>query len=208
MKSKSTKLIILGLLILGVLGWAGWQLFWPKTKDSFSQKEISIKQAEIPDVNTAPYEDWSGFKFDYPDILTIKEVELDNPGIYSSLEISGTDGKHLSIKVADTQIGGLIDWQKSFNQQNSVRKIDQTTLADLPALKLQYGAPEMMLTVAIDSGIIYQIESLADDGFWNRTHEDLIASFQFTNTAQGGAADASAPASQGETVTLIEETVE
>lgn len=206
MKSKKVKLIVLGGLILGVLGWAGWQLFWPKAKDNFSEKEISIKQAEIPDVNTAPYEDWSGFKFDYPDILTIKEIELDNPGIYSSLEISGTDGKRLTIRVADTQIANLIDWQKSFNQQNSIRKIDQTTLADLPALKLQYGAPEMMLTVAIDGGIIYQIESTADDGFWNRTHEDLVASWQFTNppsAAQPASAEAPAGA-----VTLIEETVE
>jgi len=206
MKSKKSKLIVLGLLTLSVLAAAGWLLFKPQTQDSFSQKEISIKQADIPDVNTALYEDWSGFKFTYPDILTVKEVELDNPNIYSSLEISGGDAKRLNVKVADTQIGGLIDWQKTFNQQNSVRKIDQTTLADLPALKLQYGAPEMILTVAIDNGIIYQIESLADDGFWNRTHEDLVASWQFTNT--GGAASAEATASQGGAITLIEETVE
>jgi len=209
MKSKSTKLIILGLLIIGVLGWAGWQLFKPKAENSFSQTEISIKQADIPDVNTVSYEDWSGFRFSYPDILTVKEVELDNPGIYSSLEISGTDGKKLTIRVADTQIANLIDWQKTFNQQNSVRKIDQTTLADLPALKLQYGAPEMMLTVAIDSGIIYQIESLADDGFWNRTHADLVASFQFTNVEGPASAEAMAgKPSQGDAITLIEETIE
>ncbi len=205
MKSKKVKLIVLGLLILGVLGWAGWQLFMPKPEDSFSQTEISIKQADIPDVNTVLYEDWSGFKFTYPDILTVKEVELDNPRVYSSLEITGTDGKRLTIRVADTQVANLIDWQKVFNQQNSVRKIDQTTLADLPALKLQYGAPEMLLTVAIDNGIIYQIESLSDDGFWNRTHEDLIASWQFTNVAT--TTPSSAKATEG-AVTLIEETIE
>lgn len=206
MKSKKVKLIVLGLLALSVLAAAGWLLFKPQTQDSFSQKEISIKQADIPNVNTVLYEDWSGFKFTYPDILTVKEVELDNPNIYSSLEISGSDAKRLIVRVADTQIANLIDWQKTFNQQNSIRKIDQTTLADLPALRLQYGAPEMLLTVAIDSGIIYQIESLADDGFWNRTHEDLVASWKFTNT--GGADSAGASSSQNDTITLIEETVE
>lgn len=196
----------MGLLALSVLAAAGWLLFKPQTRDSFSQKEISIKQADIPDVNAALYEDWSGFKFTYPDILTVKEVELDNPRVYSSLEISGADAKRLTVRVADTEIANLTDWQKDFNQQNSIRKIDQTALADLPALRLQYGAPEMLLTVAINSGVIYQIESLADDGFWNRTHEDLVSSWQFTNMA--GADAAETPSSQSETITLIEETVE
>lgn len=202
MKSKTVKLTILGIITLGVLGWSGWQLFRTKKQDSFSQKEISIKPAELPNVNNTTYEDWSGFSFSYPDMLTVKEVELDNKAVYSSLEIAGSDGKKLTVRVADTPIAGLIDWQKNFNRQNSVRKIDQTTIADLPALKLSYGAPEMLLTVAINNGVIYQIESLSDFGFWDRTHNDLINSWTFTS------AGSAAAASQNDTITLIEETVE
>ena len=197
-------MILIGTLIVLTLVWAWWQ-FRSKTKDTFTDKEISIKQAEIPNVETVAYDDWSGFKFDYPSLLTVKEVELDNQKIYSSLEVYGSDAKKLTIRVSDTQITSLIDWQKSFNQQNSVRKIDQMTLADLPALRLQYGAPEMMLTVAINDGILYQIESPVDDGFWNRTHEDLVGSFQFTNMET--TPPSSAKAAEG-AVTLIEETVE
>lgn len=204
MKSKKIAVIgIIGLIVITV-AWAGWQIFKPAAKDSFTQKEISIKQAEIPDVNTLTYDDWSGFSFSYPSIVAVKEVELDNPQVYSSLELSGSDGRRLTVKVADTQIASLIDWQKIFNQQNSVRKIDQTTLAGLPALRLSYGAPEMLVTVAIDSGILYQIENQSDDGFWNRTHDDLVTSFKFTAPAPASGGGASG----NEAITLVEETVE
>ncbi|OIN89222.1 hypothetical protein COW80_04995 [Candidatus Beckwithbacteria bacterium CG22_combo_CG10-13_8_21_14_all_01_47_9] len=203
MKSKQIKWIAAVLIFLATTGWAWWQLK-PKNKE-IPQQEINIKQAEIPQAETVTYEDWSGFKFDYPDILTIKEVELDNPEVYSSLEISGTDGKRLMIRVSDTQMTDLVEWQKSFNRQNSVRKIDQTTLADLPGLKLQYGAPEMMLTVVIDSGVIYEIKNQADTGFWDRTHNDLVAGWQFTASA---ATNTAGGAGTNEAVTLVEETVE
>jgi len=117
MKSKQIKWIAAVLIFLATTGWAWWQLK-PKNKE-IPQQEINIKQAEIPQAETVTYEDWSGFKFDYPDILTIKEVELDNPEVYSSLEISGTDGKRLMIRVSDTQMTDLVEWQKSFNRQNS-----------------------------------------------------------------------------------------
>ena len=204
MKSKQIKWITAVLIFLATAGWAWWQLK-PNSKDANTQKEINIKPADIPQVATTVYEDWSGFKFDYPNILTVKEIELDNPRVYSSLELAGTDGKRLTIRASDTQTGNLIDWQKTFNQQNSVRKIDQTTLAGLPAIKLQYGAPEMMLTVAIDSGVIYEIQNQADTGFWDRTHNDLVASWQFTEPA---GTDTVGGTSTNETITLVEETVE
>lgn len=198
MKSKQIRWITAGIILLATAGWAWWQLK-PTTKDTNTQKEINIQPAELPKVETTTYNDWSGFKFDYPNILTVKEVELENPQVYSSLEISGADGKRLTVRVSDTQTANLIDWQKSFNQQNSVRKIDQASLANLPGLKLQFGAPEMFLTVAIDNGIIFEVQSTADDGFWDRTHNDLVASWQFSNPGE---------ASQNDAVTLVEETVE
>src|SRR3989344_2162831 len=203
MMSKPVKLIAAGLIVLATAGWAWWQLK-PKPKVSTAQKEISIKPADLPTVSTTSYEDWSGFKFDYPDILTVKEIELDNPQVYSSLELTSTDGKRLTIRVTDADAVNLLDWQKTFNRQNSVRTIDQTTLAGLPAIRLQYGAPEMVLTAAIDQGIIYQVQSNADDGFWDRTHDDLTSTWQFTNTAVSDQ-PASAEAPTGDTVILVEE---
>ena len=205
MKSKQIKWITAVLIVLATAGWA-WRQLKPKASDTNTQKEINIKPADIPQVATTVYEDWSGFMFDYPDILTVKEVELDNPAVYSSLEIYGADGKRLTVRVSDTETASLIDWQKSFNRQNSVRKIDQTTLAGLPAIKLQYGAPEMMLTVAIDSGVIYEIQNQADTGFWDRAHNDLVTCWQFNNAATAQPASAETPT--GEAITLIEEIVE
>lgn len=204
MKSKKIALAIIIVLILATLAWAGWQLFKNKPKESFTQKEISIKQTEIPNVDTVIYDDWAGFRFEYPDILAVKEIELDNPNVYSSLEISGTDGKKITIRVSDTTITSLTDWQKDFNRKNSVRKIDQVTLADLPALKLQYGAPEMVLTVAINEGIIYEITSTADSGFWDQAHRDLTASWQFNLPQETPSGDSAGSGN----ITLVEETLE
>ena len=205
MKSKKIALAVIIILILGTLIWAGWEFLKTKQTDSFTQKEISIKQTEIPDVETVIYDDWAGFRFEYPNILTVKEVELDNPNVYSSLEISGSDGKKLTVRVSDTTIPSLIEWQKSFNQTNSVRKIDQLTLADLPALKLQYGAPEMVLTVAINQGIIYEVTSTADGGFWDQAHRDITAGWQFNLPVSAATGGSSA---NTDAVTLVEETVE
>lgn len=205
MESKKLKWLVAAIIVIGILGWTGWQLFKPKPKESFTQKEISIKQAEIPQVTTLTYSDWAGFKFEYPSVLAVKEIELDNPSVYSSLELTNSDNKKMTVRIADTVYPDLAAWQKAFAQDNSVRKIDQTTLAEMPGLKLQYGAPEMILTVAINDGILYQVQSTADSGFWTRTHTDLVDSFTLTNTQ---AAEPSArPAQEDGAITLVEETV-
>lgn len=196
------------MIAAAALGWAWWQLRPKPPPPPPTQKEISIKQADIPDVATVAYDDWSGFRFDYPDILTVKEVELDNPQVYSSLELAGSDSQRLNIRISDTAVAGLTEWQKEFNRQYSVRKINQTTLAGLPALRLNFGAPEKLLTVAIDNGIIYTIESQADSGFWNRTHEDLVASWQFTQPQPAETGAGGSAANENEEIILIEETVE
>jgi len=182
MKSKTNRLIAAGLILIITGSWAWWQLR-PKPKSGFTDKEISIKQTEIPNVETVTYRDWSGFQFDYPSIVTVKEIELDNNQIYSSLELNANDSNKLTIRISDTQISNLEDWQKIFNEQHSLRKLNQTQLADLPAVELFYGAPEMKLTVAVNNGILYEIQNQADDSFWDLTHNDLIASWKFTLTA-------------------------
>ena len=206
--SKKTKLIIIAAITLIILSWAGWELFKPKPKDSYNQQEISIKQADIPKIETKTYEDWSGFTFNYPSNLTVKEVELDNPQVYSSLEIYGSDGKKMTIRVSDTTETNLADWQKNFIAANAVKKIDQTKVDDLDAVTMQSGAPAMITTIAINNGILYRLESQFDNGFWDRVHADLTESFKFNNTVQNEAASAEAPASQNETITLVEEAIE
>jgi hypothetical protein len=205
--SKKTKLLIFALLALIILGWTGWLLFKPKTDDSFNKQEVSIKQTEIPDVSAKKYEDWAGFSFDYPSNLTIKEVELDNPQVYSSLEIYGTDAKKITVRITDTNIANLSDWQKAFIATNAVKKIDQTKLDDLDAVRLQYGAPALIATVALKNGVLYQIESTLDSGFWDRAHADLVESFKFTNT-DGQPISSQTNSTTGETIILVEEVVE
>jgi hypothetical protein len=205
--SKKIKFGLIAGITLITLSWAGWQLLKPQpNNNSYTQKEISIKQTEIPNIKTLTYRDWSGFQFDYPSILTVKEVELDNPAVYSSLEISGSDGKKLTVRVSDTSLTDLVAWQQQFSKKNSISEIDQTMLADIPAIKIRSATPTKMLTVAVAKGINYEIASEVDDGFWDQTHEDLVASWQFLapETDEATATEA-AP---DETITLVEETLE
>ena len=110
-------------------------------------------------------------------------MELDNPQVYSSLEIYGSDGKKMTIRVSDTTETNLADWQKNFIAANAVKKIDQTKVDDLDAVTMQSGAPAMITTIAINNGILYRLESQFDNGFWDRVHADLTESFKLTLTA-------------------------
>ena len=53
--------------------------------------------------------------------------------------------------------------------------------SDLNAKKVVYGAPKQMKTVSIEDGVIYELSSLADDGFMEKVHEQIVNSFEFSS---------------------------
>lgn len=180
--SKGVKLLILGGAVLLIGGWAGWML-WPKRSSEFAEKEINIQQAEIPAIENVVYTDWAGFSFEHPDNLTIEELEVDDKTVYSSLELTAVDEKKLTLKIANSRFKDLEAWKESFEAVNVVISLRDVYWVDIPGLQVVYGAPKKLLTVAVEDGVLYQLESPTDEGgFWDETHQLILNSFEFAES--------------------------
>lgn len=198
------KFGIIGLIVIVVSG-VGFWLVKPKEKDSFVEKEISIKQAQPEPLKDLSYEDSSGFSFMYQSDLKIQEVEIDDKTVYSSLEITGSQPGKLTLRISDTNFTNLNDWLKNFEGKNIITDLRNDHWADLMTTEFTYGVPKLRKTTAIENKILYSLEAPADDGYWDKIRELILTSFKFdtpmantnTNNLQNEA-----------TVVLLEEKIE
>jgi len=175
-KSKVTFALISTFLISSI----AFIILNPKKPSSQPESEVTIEQNVVLGSSTVIYEDWAGFSFEYTEGLIIQEVELDDDNIYSSLEIVGPDNQKIILKIANSQYQDLETWQEEFEKNNLVSSIQEIYWADIPGLQLLYGAPKKLLTVAYNDNIFYYLESPTDDGFWEKTHNNILNSFEFT----------------------------
>jgi hypothetical protein len=176
--SKAQK-IIMALIALGIIGGGAFFILKPGIKDNFDEKQISIQQAEVERLESMIYQDTAGFSFEYPGELAVQEIELDDNTVYSSLEIRSPEGGKVSLRITDTKLKDQDEWQTKFEEKNVVISIKDAFLADLEARTVIYGAPKEMRTVAIENGVIYEIFSLADGGYFERIQEEIVNSFEF-----------------------------
>lgn len=175
----------------------------PKTKDSFVEREISIKQAGVEPGEVLTYEDSSGFSFDYSSDLTVQEVELDDNTVYSSLELLGSEPGKLTIRISDTRYSDLKTWQKDLETKQVINEVRLVNWDDLIAVEFSYGAPKLRKTAAVDSKVIYELEAPADNGYWDKIRESILSSLKFDQSVF-----VNPPASGEGAVILLEEVVE
>lgn len=145
------------------------------------------------------YKDEAGFEFKYPEGLTIKDVTGDDETLYSSLEVSkGFSGEKMIIKVSDTAFSSTGAWLKS-KEASGAGSTREITLAGMKGVQIQFTNPRRLVTIVIDEGIMYFLESSLDEvGYWNKIHNNIISSFTLTETQ--------APAAQaGEEEIIYEE---
>ncbi|MFH0942650.1 MAG: hypothetical protein V1810_00570 [Candidatus Beckwithbacteria bacterium] len=208
--SKKFKWLIIGLIVLISAG-AGWWLLKPKASDSFVEKEISIKQARPGVAEILTWQDLSGFSFEYSADLKIAEIELDEPTVYSSLEMSGSEPGKLTLRISDTKFNNINTWQKDFEKKEVINELRIVSLDDLSAIQFEYQAPKLRKTVGIDNKIIYELEAPADDGYWDNMSEMIRQSFKFDESiyAKPKTAEPVSPGiSNSEEVILLEEKYE
>lgn len=197
------KFGIIGLIVIVFCGIGFW-LMKPKEKDSFVEKEISIKQAVVAPLENLIYKDSSGFSFEYQSDLKIQEVELDDKTVYSSLEITGSQPGKLTLKISDTDLTSLKDWQKGFEEKNVITDVRNALWADLNTIEFTYGAPKLRKTTALENKIMYSLEAPADDGYWDKVRELIIGSFQFETQK----VNSTTKPQTDESIVLLEEKVE
>lgn len=205
--SKKFKIGLAILITLGIGAMAFWQLKLVNHKVK-PEAEINIKEAVLPLAKTLTYEDWAGFKFDYPESLKIEEVEIDDKTVYSSLELTAANGEKLNLRVADAEFKNIGEWQKEFEKKYLVTLVKDVLWEEMAARQLVYGAPKRLMTIAIDNGVLYSLDSLKDEyEFWEKTQNSIVNSFMFTQTAENQAKPAVTPEANEEIV-LVEETIE
>jgi len=208
--SKGMKILISIMAVLLIGGWAGWTL-WPRKTDSFVEKEISIKQTTIPEAEKTVYEDWAGFRFEYPKSLKVEEIETDDETVYSSLELTAVDGKKLLLKIVDSRFKDLDEWKNAFETDNVAVGLREIYWVDIPGLQLRHGAPKKLLTVALEDEVIYRLEGPVDDGgFWDEAHQLILNSFEFDESVMIKEAEEEAVGVETDEeadIVLLEETI-
>ena len=185
--------IILGA-ILTVLAGVGIGVFVfgrpktiPKPEGVKSLFDLTPRASE----STATYQDESGYSFDYPDSVSVKDVTPADDNFYSSLELKkGTDTLTVKITVGNTN---------PYKNDKKASLIGSVPMDGITAN--QYSLGTRLISVAIDQGVLYVIDGPADGGFWEEIQNKILSTFKF------GTADAvSAPAD--ENAVYEEETVE
>lgn len=176
MKDKLKLPLIILVLVLVLIGVPVILVMKNKKTGTVTPLGLGQKQ-EITAEKTVTYNDSSGFKFDYPQNLTVKDVSGDATNIYSSLEISSDKqaGK-TTIKIIDSPYNSLESFF-SGKEATSAGVSRDVVMASMPAKQVQLTNPKRLETVAISDGVMYTIESPLDDsGYWNKIHNQIVSS--------------------------------
>ncbi len=156
---------------------AGGYLFISSRGKNAGSDTGSIKPADKKDEVKAgfTYQDESGFSFGYPKGIKVTDVTPDDEIYYSKLDL--TKGKDvLTISLMDTKAKSIDEWVKNETSYENSALVGATSLAGISAK--QYVNQGKMLTLAIDSGVLYFIESLKDSGYWEDVQNIVVSSFK------------------------------
>lgn len=164
---------VAGIVVITVVGVI---LFSSKT--SIKSPLIPPTTSESKIEGTKNYADESGFSFDYPENLTIKDATPDD--YYSLLELNGSGGGKLTITVKDTDVQTIDEWfDKDGDAPKTATVAGATSLGNLSAKQYSFsrGADKLLLTIAIDQGIVYLVESPVS-AFWEEAQTIIVSSFK------------------------------
>lgn len=192
----SKKVLIVGggvVIVLIII--VSFVLIKPKSSDKSnlsltSKGEVSVSDDVNPDVL---YEDSAGFSLKHPLSITVEDItpqEKDSP-FYTLLNLKkGTEA--LTVAFKDTEyktIDGMLEKDPDAPKETSL--VGATSMDGIPVNQYSYSfnGKDVLLSVALDKGILYLIEGPKDNGFWEKTHNLIISSLSF--------ADKKASASQG-----------
>lgn len=174
--------LLIGVLFL-VLAAGGESFFYLKNKQAES---LVSPTSEAPSQSSSQtqnltYEDEAGFSFQYPNTLGVVEIEINDPSLYSSLELSSKKfpGEKIIVKIMDTNVSTVDQWLKKNPQTGVVGSSSQITLAGMNGQQLSFNNPAKNLILVIDSGILYELEAPSGDSFWDDSFKTISSSFQF-----------------------------
>lgn len=160
---------------------------------------------------TSRYADPAGFSFQYPKTLAIADETPPDDAYYSRLTLKSTgESMKMTLLVKDTPYKTTEEWlRKDPEAPKNATVLGSVSIGG--AGGTQYGENGKLLTVAIDQGVIYRIESIKDDGFWERAHRQIVSTFVLSDPnaqAKNAQGSSSSAPSGNNTVYETEEVVQ
>lgn len=139
---------------------------------------LSVKDAATPSETVIEYTDPAGFGFSYPDNLSISKAEIEDPNVYTDLQIYSKDvSGSIKLKISDTKIATLSAWLKD-NGIPTSNTPKETKLGNLTALEVKTN--DRLMLGALDQGVLFTVEvPRIEEEFWMKAYEKLIAGFGF-----------------------------
>jgi hypothetical protein len=169
-------IICLGIIVVPVSGF----LIIRKSQNT-TNKTQKIAELKITPT-TAPLKVWddqAGFTFSYIDDVTINKHDEDNEN-YAHIEmINPSHAGSIIIWASDTTSFGLNTFIKSDKEFKNANILD-TTLGGKSAKKviINGSTPKIVIATIID-GIVYKVETIPTDNYWNKMLGTISDSFTF-----------------------------
>ena len=171
-------LIVLGLVLIGLLGFF---LIKKSSEPNFSspvgQDNLSSEISPSVEEKLKIYNDEAGFSFQYSDRLSVEEEANQDNQTYSFLRLTDVSrpGEILLIKVVDTQFATVEKWLADNKKPDW--QVNETVMAEMNGKYIV--TAEKLLSVAVNRGILFLIESPVDQaGYWQKAQKTIRESFK------------------------------
>lgn len=173
-KKKILAISGIGLILVGVLVFVVKRIQGPKSL----LNPLPTTSPSEPEEKNLTYNDEAGFSFEYPEGLEIKDESGQND--YSVLKITAADKTgEMVIRVVDTKYKTIDDWLKKAPEATGAGDARNIELAGMTGQQIQIENPRRLVTIAIDKGVMYYLESPLNEEsvYWNKTHNTIVSSF-------------------------------
>lgn len=167
-------------------------------------KQEGIKQQLVPSQTLTEYSDPSGFKFSYPDNLSIDKNETEDPNSYADLQLSSKEvSGSIILRIVDTKLKTIDEWVKL--NKSSDATLNNIKLGNLEAVEISL--KDRLLLGALDQGVLFTLEiPRVEEVFWMEVYNKILSDFSFEQPSNENSQ--SNTTSQGEIIFEGEEVVE
>lgn len=200
MSKKNLLIIVLGVLAILVLGIIF--VMSRAQKESFVSSVLEVGKPKESGGKSLAYEDESGFSFQYPSTLGVIEKDVNDPTVYSSLELSSKDhpGEKLVVKITDTSLATIDKWLKENPQTGNLTNSAEIILGGMSGKNLEYTNPSRSLILVVDNGILYRLEAPEDGSFWTQALKMVSETFQLTGGTKASNGGGASVVDEGEEI--------
>lgn len=202
MVNKKLFLVVPVLLIVAGIG--AYLLLRPKEKIVSPISSLpSTSPISQVQVKTKVWEDPAGFRFEYPENLTVNN-HPENKNDYAQVELSaaGQSGG-LTVWMKDLPRGGVEGWASGYKDGQVI----DSQLGGRGAKKVVKTDSGKMMIAAEDNEVIVIIDMTpGDDSYWGDVFKKVSDSFEFVSVSEGPAsAQAQETVSQTSDSGVVEE---